>query len=505
MNGPVLANFLIKSFLRRSNDFSCSFITIVYYYSVDMSSANCKDCCEKDAQIAKLEHLVKKLEGTIAQNSTNSSKPPSSDGLQKKPTIPGSQRRSSGKKPGGQPGHKGTTLSQVKKPDKVVLHSATRCPCGHDLSDQKPDKVETSHVFDLPPAKIEVTEHQFETKLCPCCHKEVTAPLPAGLSGVPAEYGPGIKALATYLVNRHLLPCRRTAELLEELYGIRVSIGSITQWAQEAFEGLADFEQAAVDELANSDVVNFDETGMRCEGMLHWLHSASTEKITFFGIHPERGSKAMKDFGILPRFHGVAVHDHWKPYFGFGKCTHALCNSHILRELKFLDEIAGERWARKLHDLLIEINTQVTMAKTKNRDCLPRSMKRYFLQKYEKILGAGVRYHAEHDPVFVRGARGRAKQAKGKNLLDRLCCFQNEVLRFMNDFRVPFTNNQGEQDIRMNKVKQKISGCFRSFGGARYFCRIGGYLSTMRKQGNNLLNAVLSIYLRQPILIAKPP
>ena len=470
-----------------------------------MSSTKCRGCHDRDARIAELQNRVKRLESRLAQDSTNSSKPPSSDGLQKKRVIPGSQRRSSGKRPGGQPGHKGATLSPVSKPDRVVPHPVARCDCGMDLSGQKPDGIETSQVFDLPTTKIEVTEHRFETKTCPCCHRRMTAPMPVGLKGAPVEYGPQLKALSIYLMDQHLIPSRRVSDILRELYGVEVSIGSILQWSAEAFDGLAGFEREVIGALIRSDAVNFDETGMRCLGSLHWLHCASTAKLTFFGIHKERGASAMDAFGILPNFRGTAIHDHWKPYFVFGDCVHALCNAHILRELTFLNEVLGERWAIRMKRLLLDIHERVKKAKAKGKEEIPRSERRKFLRNYEKILRAGFRFHAANDPIFKRGARGRVKQTKGKNLLDRLRAFQTEVLRFMNDFCTPFTNNQGEQDIRMNKVKQKISGCFRSLGGAKAFCRIRSYLSTMRKRGINLLRAIQAVFRRLPLPIAMPP
>jgi transposase len=243
---------------------------------------------------------------------------------------------------------------------------------------------------------------------------------------------------------------------------------------------------------------------MRVQGSLHWLHSASTSRLTFFGIHGERGPVAMNEFGILPNFRGIAVHDHWKSYFTFEDCLHSLCNAHILRELKFLEEAFGERWSGKMRKLLLEIHQAVGEAKAQGKTLLSRFLKRKFLRSYEKILRSGFRFHAAHDPVFERGARGRLKQTKGKNLLDRLSGFQTEVLRFMSDFLVPFTNNQGEQDIRMNKVKQKISGCFRSLEGARFFCRIRSYLSTMRKKGKNGLDALRAVLTGKPLLLAHP-
>ena len=473
-----------------------------------------RDALPEQAQeyLQKLEDELKKanqeiedLKGQLQMRSHNSSKPPSSDGLNKKPTIPGSQRTRSGRKPGGQPGHRGSTLLPVSQPGRTEHHAVSRCACGSDLSDVAVARLEVSQAFDLPSTPIEITEHRREVKICPCCRSKVTAPLPAGLKGAAAEYGPRLKSYALYLMNQHLVPVRRVSEILKDLFQVEISIGSLMRWTAEVFHGLGAFERDLKTALIRSKAVNFDETGMRCEGRLHWLHSASTSRLTFFGMHAERGTKAMQSFGILPAFRGVAVHDHWKSYFRFEDCLHALCNAHILRELKFLEEIFGERWSGKMRALLLTIHDRVGGAQVQGKQLLSRTVKRNFLRKYEKILRSGFRFHAAQDPVFQRGARGRVKQTKGKNLLDRLHDFKTEVLRFMNDFQVPFTNNQGEQDIRMNKVKQKISGCFRSFEGATFFCRIRSYLSTMRKQGESGLNAIRAVLTGTPFLIAQPP
>ncbi len=457
-----------------------------------------------EEELKKAKQEIEKLKGQLLMKSHNSSKPPSSDGLSKKPVIPGSQRTPSGKKPGGQPGHRGTTLLPVRKPDRTEHHAVARCECGTDLSQQPVDKVEISQAFDLPTTPIEVTEHRREVKICPCCRTKVTAPLPAGLKGASAEYGPRIKSYALFLMNQHLIPVRRVSEILMEMFGVEISIGSLMRWTEELFDGLTAFERDLKLALIQSKAVNFDETGMRVRGSLHWLHSASTARLTFFGIHSERGPGAMHDFAILPHFRGIAVHDHWKSYFTFEDCLHSLCNAHILRELKFLEEIFGERWSGKMRKLLLEIHQAVRDAKANGKSQLSRFIRRKFLRSYEKILRSGLRFHSAHDPEFARGARGRVKQTKGKNLLDRLRGFQTEVLRFMNNFQVPFTNNQAEQDIRMNKVKQKISGCFRSFEGAVFFCRIRSYLSTMRKQGESGLDALRSVLIGKPLLVAHP-
>jgi transposase len=245
-------------------------------------------------------------------------------------------------------------------------------------------------------------------------------------------------------------------------------------------------------------VAHFDETGMRCQGKLHWLHSVSTATLTFFGIHPKRGAEAMTALEILPSFEGVAVHDHWKPYFRFESCSHALCNAHLLRELTFVEEQLQENWAGHMKEVLLEMNHQVEKAKGRAEHSLSEQTRTQLLQEYRSVLEEGFKLHPS-DQKSEPGKRGVIKQTKGKNLLDRLRDFEVEVLRFMDDFGVPFTNNQAEQDIRMTKVKQKISGCFRTVPGANIFCRVRSYLSTLRKQGQNLLHACQSVFAAQAL------
>jgi len=379
-----------------------------------MSSTHCSKCDDKDLLIQELREQVHLLESQIAQNSSNSSKPPSSDGLQKKTVIPGSQRRSTGKKPGGQKGHQGSTLLPRVKPDKIINHSLLTCSCGEDLSYQKPDKILSSQVFDLPPTKIEVTEHRFEVKTCSCCKISSTAALPSGLKGLPVEYGPRIKAQALYLMHFHLIPLRRVSLILKELYQIDVSIGSLNLWAIEASDRLADFEKNITSSLKKSEVVHFDETGMRCAGSLHWLHCAGTFKHSFFGIHSQRGSVAMDDFGILPDFTGLAVHDHWKAYFNYIQCLHVLCNSHILRELTFIDEELDEPWAKKMKELLQNIEKKIKKTKADGLHHLSSEWIRSHEKNTIKSFKKDSNFHDFILP-FLNEANGENKNSqKGK-------------------------------------------------------------------------------------------
>ncbi len=453
-----------------------------------------------EAENAKLRAEIEKLKGQLLMNSRNSSKPPSSDGLKKPKAIPGSQRRSSGRKPGGQFGHPGTTLKARANPDSVVHHPLLQCKgCQVDLSAIPALGTENRQSFDLPPIQIQVTEHQAEIKICPCCGTKGTAVFPDGVDS-RVGYGPNLKGFALYLQHQQLIPARRVRDILEGVLGHRISIGSVLTWAMIAYLRLEAFAADVVRRITTSPVVNFDETSMRCEGDKSWLHSASTQRLTFFGIHRRRGTEAMIDFGILPNFRGVAVHDHWDPYFTFEQCSHGLCNSHILRELLFVEEVCGEKWARSMGKLLSEIHGRVQDAKACGQIRLNLPTRLRFLEQYERILKQGYRLHRS-DPDLGSGSRGPRKQCKQKNLLDRLRDRSREVLRFMTDFEVPFTNNLSEQDIRMNKVKLKISGCFRSFEGAEIFCRIRSYFSTWQKNGQDAIQAAQAIFRGQPIML----
>ena len=454
-----------------------------------------------ESELDRMRQENDKLRGLLLMNSLNSSKPPSSDGIKKPKTIPGSQRRSSGRKPGGQFGHPGSTLKARPNPDSIVHHPLSQCSgCRADLSTVAALGTENRQSFDLPPIQIRVTEHRADVKICPCCGDKKTASFPAGVES-RVGYGPNLKGFALYLQHQQLIPPRRVRDIIQGFLSHRLSIGSVMLWTAVAFGRLSAFAADIVRRLIASQVVNFDETSMRCEGDKSWLHSASTEKLTYFGIHRRRGTLAMNDIGILPFFRGVAIHDHWDPYFTFADCSHGLCNSHILRELRFVDEVCGEKWARSMVKLLNRVHDWVERAKVDGQIRLNGSTRLGYLREYERILKKGFRLHRT-DLDFSTGKRGPRKQCKQKNLLDRLRDRSREILRFMTDFKVPFTNNLSEQDIRMNKVKLKISGCFRSFTGAEAFCRIRTYFSTWQKNGKDPLEASRAIFCGVPLMLS---
>ena len=445
-------------------------------------------------RLVQLEARVKELEGQLARNSSNSARPPASDGLSK--PSPKSLRTPSGRKPGGQPGHPGQTLQRVPKPDHLQIHELEVCPqChGHGLGREPVLDYESRQVFDLPPRSLEVTEHRAQIKGCPHCGQEVKAEFPAGVNG-PAQYGPRFQSLMIYLNQQQLLPYDRLAQLCEDLFDQPLSTGTLVAATERAYAQLEPFAQALARQVPQGEVVHLDESGLRVNGTLHWLHVASTATLTSYGVHPKRGTEAMDALGIVGACRQWVVHDHWKPYFSYQECLHALCNEHLLRELKFLWEEEHQVWARQLSDLLLGFHR----ARQKHGEFNERQFKRA-LKRYRAVVRRGRYRH----PRLARG-QGRCAQSKAANLLDRLEEFDLCILAFLWDKRVPFTNNQGEQDIRMVKVRQKISGCFRTLRGAQVFCRIRSYLSTCRKQGRNVWEAIQMAVLGWPFIPSAPP
>ena len=451
--------------------------------------ARCKPEEAADLMLA-LENKVRELEGRLKLNSTNSSKPPSSDGLQK--PAPKSLREKSGRKPGGQPGHPGHTLKQVETPDHTQTHHLETCPCGQcggvSLKGVPPVDYERRQVFDLPPMRLEVTEHRAEIKRCPVSGLNVRAAFPADVEA-PVQYGAHFRGLMLYLSNQQILPFDRLRAVCKDLFGQPLSAGTLATINARASEALAPVEAAIIKAITQSAAVHADESGLRVAGKLHWLHVASTSLLTFFGVHGNRGAEAMDALGVLPNCLGWLIHDFWKPYLKYD-ALHALCNQHLLRELKFLFEQCGEIWPDKLTRFLLDWKND-----PRARDGLEEDVFKHALSQYRCILRMGRTDHPRRLP-----GQKRSKQSKAASLLDRLEDYDLNVLAFLLDPNVPFTNNQSEQDIRMIKVKQKISGCFRTLDGAKCFARIRSYLSTCRKQGLNLWDACFLAAIGSPFM-----
>ena len=443
-----------------------------------------------EQEVEELREKVRELEDRQARNSTNSHQPPASDGLAKPP--PRSLRAKSGRKPGGQLGHPGHTLEPVTQPDYIHVHHLSRCPCGQcrgvSLANQPVLGYECRQVLDLPPLKLEVTEHQAEIKRCPVSGLKVSAAFPPGVEA-PVQYGPHFRGLTLYLFNQQLLPFKRLQQACLDLFGQPLSLGTLTQTNQRAYQTLDPVEAAIQRALIQAPAVNVDESGVRVAGGLHWLHVASTDQLTFYGVHGKRGTEAMDALGVLPHCRHWLVHDHWKPYYKYD-ALHALCNQHLLRELKFLAEEHHQAWATELSQFLLEWKENPLIQTGLDEASFKRAHARY-----KAIVRQGRRRYPRRQP-----GQGRTRQGKAANLLDRLEDYDLSVLAFLLDPEVPFTNNQGEQDIRMIKVKQKISGCFRSLHGAQVFARIRSYLSTCRKQGRNLWEACYQVVTGQPFM-----
>jgi transposase len=439
---------------------------------------------ELEKQVVQQNERIQKLEDQLAKNSQNSGKPPSSDGLRKPKTR--SLRQQSEKSKGGQKGHKGQTLAMVSNPHHREVRSLTTCPhCAHDLSQTMAIGHEKRQLFDLPPVEIEVTEYQAEIKRCPHCQQEAKAPFPEHITA-PVQYGPRLKAQAVYFNQYQLLPWARTCEAFGDLYNHRPTQAFLQESLQNCHQQIMPSLAEIKETLKMAKVAHFDETGMRVLSKLHWVHVASTSGLTYYDVHERRGQIGMCDIGILPEFTGRAIHDHFKSYLQFKNCLHGYCNAHHLRELQFVTDQYQQSWAVQMSHLILDIKAAVARAPANNHSLSPYRCKQ-FADAYDKILAEGFAINLVPEKT---GKKGRPKQPAPKNLLDRLQKNKQQVLAFMYDFRVPFTNNLAERDVRMVKVKEKISGSFRTIAGAKIFCAIRSYISTVRKQGINVLDAL---------------
>jgi transposase len=446
------------------------------------------------ARLDVLEAENAELRRRLGQNSRNSSKPPSSDSPFAKP-APRSLRRRTGRKPGGQAGHAGSTLAQVADPHERLRHEPGWCGgCGADLSGAPEVGMEKRQVFDLPPMTVRVVEHQLIARRC-ACGATTCGSAPKGVSA-PVQYGPRITAIVLYLYVGQFLSKKRTATALAELFGTPISQGTVAAMTQRAADGLEEFLELVKQRIAQAEVAGFDETGLRVAGKLHWVHCARTGKYTLITCHHKRGREGIDDAGVLGHFGGVAVHDAWAPYDTYLNVDHQLCCAHALRELAAVtDTTAPDQWswADQAADALVAMQELVakaiaTAADTVNPDILTEQ-----LQLYRSAAQIGLSRTAARSDALMR-----KHHALARRLLDR----QDDYLRFTTDWRIPPDNNGSERDIRMIKLRQKVSGCLRSLTGAKQFCAIRSYLSTAAKHGKHLFNTLVMLAQGHPWLPA---
>jgi transposase len=424
------------------------------------------------AEIAALKARIAELERRLGLNSSNSGKPPSSDGL-KKPARVRSLREKSKRKPGGQKGHKGETLRQTAEPDDIENHFPESCAeCGAALTPDTSTGHAARQVFDLPePKPLIVTEHRAHECQCANCGAKTRAAFPEGVNA-PVQYGARIAAFVVHLLHYQLLPEARLVELMADLFGVKLSAATV----------------AAMSGACAKRLKGLVETGFRIGGRTQWLHVACTALLTFYRVCAKRGSLLSDIVGVV----GVVVHDHWKPYYTMQGVLHALCNAHHLRELKALVEIEKEDWARKMQRLLRRACHAANLARERDAPLRPRLVE-CFERRYDAIVAEGLAFHEAQPPLAKKGAgkrRGRTPRRTGHNLLLRFETRKADTLRFLHDPAVPFTNNQAERDGRMMKLRQKISGGFRSLEGASDFPTIRSFLSTAKKQGWKILDAL---------------
>lgn len=447
------------------------------------------------AEVAALTARIQALEDRLAKDSHNSHQPPSRD----LPPKPKSLRQPSGRKPGGQPGHAGTTLAWSTTPDAVVVHRPPMCAgCGAALETATVVGERRRQVVDLPPLRLATTEHVAEGRRCGACGQVTQAAFPTEARG-PVRYGPRLRGFLVYLHAYQLLPVARIQELVSDLFPCSLSVGTVASAVADGDRALAGTEMAIREALQQVPVAHFDETGLRVTGTQQWVHVASTDRLTHYHVHPRRGAAGMEAAGVLPGFTGVAVHDGLHGYRTFA-CGHALRNVHHLRELTFIAEQYHQAWAADGKALLQELHAAVTTAGATGQDHLAPMRVRQAHQRYRALARAGLA--ANPPQPKAPGAPGPPKRSPGGKLAERLGRYETEALGFLQDFRVPFDNNQAERDLRMVKVRQKISGGFRTTLGAAQFARLRGYISTARKQGHSPLTALQAACAGQPLILA---
>jgi transposase len=437
------------------------------------------------AIIEKMQTEIDDLKARLNQNSNNSNRPPSSDAFAKRKSA---MPKHKGKR-GGQKGHSGNTLKKVVDPDVVIDCQPQPCPCGNSTFDSQAEIAESRQVFDLPEARLQVVEYRRFKRQCRC-GKMVSGKFPETVLG-QTQYGSKVQALVTLLSVHGCLSHGKIGQLFEDLYGYELNEATTQKMVNRSAEKMPIAEIKAA--LIESPVVNFDETGMREGGKLKWLHTASSSLLTYQFVHQKRGGDAMKSAeSMLSSFGGIAVHDCWGSYFGFAGMKHAICNAHIMRELTGIIETSESKWGSQMKELLLEM-----YEKSEKGKAIIEEIDEYE-KSYQAIIEVGEQEEAP--PKKVNG-RGKWKRTKGRNLLERMSKYREAVLLFGKLEEVPFTNNQAERDIRPVKVKQKVSGGFRSERGSRSYSQIYSFLSTMRKMKRQVFQELRSVIEGSPFVL----
>nr|WP_319537771.1 IS66 family transposase [uncultured Methanospirillum sp.] len=445
-------------------------------------------------KIDKLEARVTELESRLNLNSTNSGKPPSSDGYTRKNRAT-SLRKKTQKQPGGQPGHKGKTLEQSPNPDHIETHSPDICSCcGRSLQGGTIISIEKRQVFDLPPPPaIEITEHRSQTLVCNHCGCKTSGFFPPDVTQ-PVQYGSRIKAYMSYLVHYQFIPYEREVEACYGLFGVSISPGTVVNLTHNLSEKLTHFKDTVTNTLKLEPIIHNDETGVRVEGKLHWLHVTCTSHWTHYFIQKKRGTEGINEIGILPDFKGISVHDFWKPYLSY-PCTHSFCGAHILRELKRVEEETKQEWSGKLIELLIQAK-EIKEEYHLDGVPIPPVMMNSLNTSYDELIQIGL--DENPPPIQILGKKGRTKKTFTRNLLERFELYNDGVLRFIQNKIVPFDSNLAERDIRMMKVKIKISREFRDKSTAKAVILIRSYISIIRKNGIRVIEAIASAFKNNP-------
>ena len=451
--------------------------------------AQVKDLSER---LQAAEAMIKKLTELLGQNSRNSSWPSSRDKSRK--PKPKSQRKKSGRKAGGQKGHQGHTLQMQPEPDEVHVSRpevCEHCQCDFD-KDAEAEEVSKRQVLELPPLRFITTEYQVEKVRCPNCEQVTAGRFPDDVTQ-PVQYGRQVKQLAVYLKTEQFIPYKRSQQFVADLFELPTSVGSLQNFVAAAAERVEPATEQIKEAIIESEVLHVDETGFYIGGKRHWLHTASTQTLSYYAPHLRRGKIAPNEIGILPNFKGVMVHDFWQSYNSYDQATHALCNAHHLRDLTAVHENDGQLWALLMIRCLLAAKSLVDQAREAGNSALPPEQLQRLDRLYTSIVAIGFTENPLPD-IPPPKKRGRLKKGKARNLLERFDQRKADILRFAFDFKVPFDNNLAERDIRMMKVQQKISGCFRSEQGAKQFCLLRSYTDSIRKQGRRVWDAIGSLF-----------